>query len=107
MSAKKYLILFPVQVLVEDKDAEGLPFAFLKSVEFRVGGREVGKVNFGEGKPFQCQLGDEAKKVVVRLGFHAHYGEPPLDIPIDIITGSGGWILIINYNHTHYVLAQL
>lgn len=81
------------QVVVEGKDAEGLPFAFLKSVQFKVGGQVVQQVNFSGGKSLQCLLSDKPKTVVVMLEFHSHYGEPPLDIPVDISTDRGGWIV--------------
>lgn len=81
---------------MEGKDAEGLPFAFIKRVEFKVEGQVVGKVNFSGGKPFQFSVLSEAKKVVVMLVFHSHYGEPPLDIPIDVTPGSGRWSLTIH-----------
>ena len=77
----------------------GLPFAFIKSVEFVTEGKVIKKVPFSGGKPFQCQLGYKAEKVVVRLEFHAHYGEPPLDIPINITAGIGGWSLIVDQPH--------
>ena len=80
------------QVVVEGKDAEGLPFAFLKSVQFKVGGQVVGKVNFSGGKSLQCLLPEKTKTVLVTLEFHSHYGEPPLDIPVDISTASGEWM---------------
>ena len=79
------------QVVVEGRDVEGLPFTFLKSVDFKADSRVIGKVNFGEGKPFECLVPERTRRVVVTLGFQAHYGEPPLDIPADIITGSGRW----------------
>ena len=79
------------QVVVEGRDLEGLPFAFLKSVEFKAGGRPVGKVVFNPGTPFQCLLPDRTSRVVVTLEFQAHYGEPPLDIPVTVTPRRGGW----------------
>ena len=91
-----------MQVVVEGRDAiEGLPFAFIKSVDFKVGGRVVGKVSFSEGKPLQCLLPNRTRKFLVVLGFHSHYEEPPLEIPLDIKTGSGGWSLT---NHNSFML---
>lgn len=83
---------------MEGRDAEGLPFAFLKSVQFKVGGQVVGKVKFSGGKSLQCRLPDKTKTVVVTLEFHSHYGEPPLDIPVDISIESGG------YNYTRLIV---
>lgn len=88
---------------MEGKDAEGLPFAFLKSVEFKAGAQVVGKVNFSEGKPFQFLVPDRARKTVVTLEFHSHYGEPSLDIPINITPGRGGWSKPVT-NHTLFPL---
>ena len=76
---------------MEGKDVEGLPFAFLKSVEFKAGGQSVAKVTFSQATPFQCLLPDKTRMVVVTLEFQAHYGEPPLDIPVGITPRSGGW----------------
>ena len=90
-AANVYYCFVSMQVVVEGKDVEGKPFAFLKSVDFKVEGRVVGKVNFGEGKPFQFLVPDRTRRVVATLGFHSHYGEPPLDIPVDIKARSGGW----------------
>ena len=89
---------------MEGKDAEGAPFAFLKSVQFKVEDQVVEKVKFGVGKSLQCLLPDKTKKVVVTLEFHSHYGEPPLDIPVNISTESGGWI---NSICTHFTTASL
>lgn len=78
---------------MEGKDAEGLPFAFLKSVGFKVGGQAMGKVNFGERVPFQCLVPCKTRRVVVTLDFQAHYEEPSVDIPLSITTqGSGEFI---------------
>lgn len=77
------------QVVVEGRDLEGLPFAFLKSVEFKAGGQSVGKVAFNPGTPFQCLLPDKTRRVIVTLEFQAHYGEPPLDIPVTVTPRRG------------------
>lgn len=79
-------------MVVEGRDAEGMPFSFLKSVQFKVEDHVVGKVNFSEGKSLQCLLPDKTKEVVVTLECHSHYGEPPLDIPVSVSTESGRWI---------------
>jgi len=71
-----------VKVTVEGRDAEGLPFAFIKSIEFKVGGQTVEKQTFNPRAPFQCQVPGSPGKLVVTLGFHSHYGEPQLDIPV-------------------------
>lgn len=70
---------------------ESLPFAFLKSVEFKTRGQVLGKVVFNPGTPFQCMLPEQTKRVVVTLEFQAHYGEPPLDIPVSITSRRGEW----------------
>ena len=90
---------------MEGKDAEGLPFAFLKSVGCKVGGQAMGKVNYGEKVPFQCLVPDNAGRVVVTLDFHAHYGEPSLDIPLSITPGSGGWGLHLSSHTLNYMFA--
>ena len=77
--------------MVEGRDLEGLPFTFLKSVNFKVGGQSVGKVAFNPGTPFQCLLPDKTRRVTITLEFQAHYGEPPLDIPASITPRRGRW----------------
>ena len=89
---------------MEGKDAEGLPFAFIKSVEFKVEGQTVEKQKFNPRDPFQCLVPSMPRKLVVTLEFHSHYGEPQLDIPI---TANGGWspclvamlIIFLYYNN--------
>ena len=76
---------------MEGRDLEDHPFAFLKSVEFKAGGKPVGKVHFNPGTPFQCLLPDKTRRVIVTLEFQAHYGEPPLDIPVTVTPRTGGW----------------
>lgn len=72
---------------MEGRDAEGLPFAFIKSIEFKVEGQTVEKQKFNPRAPFQCQIPGKPGKIVVTLGFHSHYGEPQLDIPL----AANGW----------------
>ena len=84
---------FSCQVVVEGKDMEGLPFAFINAIHVKVDSKAVASLDYSGQKPFQCLVPDEAKKVVATLEFHSHYGEPPLDIPVDIKAGSGGWSL--------------
>jgi hypothetical protein len=67
---------------VEGRDAEGLPFAFIKSIEFKVEGQTIEKQKFNPRAPFQCLIPGNPGKLVVTLGFHSHYGEPQLDIPV-------------------------
>ena len=76
---------------MEGRDAEGLPFAYIKAVEFKVEGQTVEKLKFNPRAPFQCQVPGKPGKLVVTLTFHSHYGEPQLDIPISLIPANGGW----------------
>ena len=49
----------------------------------QVDGREV----HGKGEPFKLlvECGErEEVGIVVRVGFHSHYGEPPLDLPLTV-----------------------
>ena len=71
---------------MEGRDLEDHLFAFLKSVEFKAGGKPVGKVSFNPGTPFQCLLPDKTRRVVVTLEFQAHYGEP-----VTVTPRTGGW----------------
>ena len=91
---------------MEGRDLEGLPFTFLKGVEFKAGDQSVGKVVFKPGTPFQCLLPDKTRRAVVTLEFQAHYGEPPLDIPITVTPRRGGWSQHV-YSHTHCMLQLL
>ena len=79
---------------MEGRDAEGLPFAFIKSVAFKVEDQTVEKVNFTARTPFQCLVPGKPGKFVVTLEFHSHYGEPQLDIPVRINQANGGWSLM-------------
>ena len=79
---------------MQGRDAEGLPFAFIKSIEFKVEGQTVEKQNFNPRAPFQCQIPGKPGKFMVTLGFHSHYGEPQLDIPV---AANGGWDSVFLY----------
>lgn len=76
---------------VEGRDSEGHPYAFIKAVLFKIGNDEVGKVKASGGKQLEhiIPTGDFGQ-VDVRLEFHSHYGEPPLDIPVNTSTKKGG-----------------
>ena len=46
----------------------------------------------GKGEPFKLlvECGErEEVGIVVRVGFHSHYGEPPLDLPLTVHRGIG------------------
>lgn len=93
---------------MEGKDVEGLPFAFIKAVKFKVKGQVLGSEEYSGGKPFQFAVPDGVERVVATFEFHAHYGEPQLDIPVDIKAGSGGWSqqLIIKVTLTVHLCFQ-
>lgn len=48
-----------------------------------------------EGEPFtllvECGEREEVE-VTVTAGFHSHYGEPPLDLPLVVQKGKGGCV---------------
>ena len=78
---------------MEGKDAEGLPFAFIKNVEFKVEGQIVEKQKFNPRAPFQCSIPGNPGKLIVTLEFHSHYGEPQLALGIPV-TGNSEWSLV-------------
>lgn len=51
-----------------------------------------GHEDHGKGEPFKLlvKCGErEEVGIVVRVGFHSHYGEPPLDLPLTVHRGIG------------------
>ena len=69
-------------------DNLGYPFSFLKGVVVTSAGERVscGKEPFVATVPLPKKGGGAGKEggVVVQVGFHAHYGEPALTLPVNL-----------------------
>ena len=69
-------------------DQLGYPFSFLKEVTVTSGGRKTvcREEPFVATVPHPCQEGGAKKEggVVIEVVFHAHYGEPPITLPVNV-----------------------
>ena len=76
------------QVSVSGADQLGYPFSFLKKVTVTSGGRktECCEEPFVATVPRPSQEGGAGKEggVVIEVEFHAHYGEPPITLPVNV-----------------------
>ena len=75
------------QVIVEEVDAEGNPFSYLKLLEF--GGVVSKSCPPGRGAPLECEIPPKGGEVRVNLSFQAHYGEPDLSLCFQVKPGEG------------------
>jgi NAD-dependent SIR2 family protein deacetylase len=77
-----------VEVSVSGADQLGYPFSFLKKVTVTSGGRktECCEEPFVASVPRPSQEGGAGKEgcVVIEVEFHAHYGEPPITLPVNV-----------------------
>ena len=84
------LFLSLLQVVVEQVDAEGSPFSYLKHLEFM---GVISKSCVPGKDPLECPMPSKPGEVRVQLTFQAHYGEPDVSLPFRVTPGEGkgGW----------------
>ncbi len=75
-----------LQVIVEQVDAEGNPFSYLKHLEFK---GAVSKSCDPGKDPLECPMPARGGEVIVQLVFQAHYGEPDVSLPFRVSPGKG------------------
>ena len=75
-----------IKVLVEQVDAEGNPFSYLKSVTF---GGVVSKSCDPTKDLLECDVPAKGGEVKVQMVFHSHYGEPDLALSFPVKPGQG------------------
>ncbi len=106
------------KVIVQGADAEGHPFSFLKEVScsdrcvvhvytavltlplptLQVHITVLGRVHPLLKEPFVCPVEwreKEQAEVVVKVVFHSHYGEPPVDQRLAIRKGKGEVVALL------------
>ena len=67
---------------MEGRDQEDHPFSFLKSVTFSGAGPDL----TCDKEPYTVMLSG-GREVRIVLGFHSHYGEPPLELKLSLTGG--------------------
>ena len=76
------------QVTVSGADKLGYPFSFLRKVTMTSGGTKIEcrKEPFTATVPHPSREGGARKAVgvAIEVVFHAHYGEPPLTLPVNL-----------------------
>lgn len=76
------------QVSVSGADQLGYPFSFLKKVTVASGGRKIECCvePFMATVPLPNWEGGAKKEegVAIEVVFHAHYGEPPITLPVNV-----------------------
>lgn len=69
-----------VRVEVNGMDVDGTPLSFVRAMDVERGTTAVAKCT---SEPLSATVAAEAGALRLRFGFHGHYGEPELAVPID------------------------